>query len=337
MDALGTVYTELHDVCRSIDDLTNEEEDEFNNIEEVRSAVDDCTGLVKEYLERRRDDPPSTDSVVSTWVEAHKPGKFESCSDSGSSGSSDVGRVSVQEQSVRTEVSGPKFPNTPVTPRILPKIPGSNGINVNTPAGVPLRQDTLSNPNHQTENIQHSAVELSASNVKEKSVNNLEHFAEGADRFLDSAEDASLSTKHVLTASDQSFGGGARKRVGFQNNSLGTDLAFSLGTNTTLPLDERKPFVLNSNEPFFSGRDFLSETPESEFLGGGFLADDETVCLDDKRQSVDTRNFFDDTDQQYLIKNNSLGTNPTISLGVNQTCLSGNKTLLLLNINSRFL
>ena len=316
LDALGTVYTELHDVCQKIDDLTDEEEDEFNDIEDVRSAVDDCTGLVREYLDRRKDDPPSSGSgsIVSKWVEAHRPGNFESCSESGnsslgsksgSSGSSEDRRKSAQDQSERTEVSGAKLQLTPITPRILPKIPVSEGIIANTPLGVTVRDDTKRLEGDSKINVS-STYNVPVSGIKEISEGNHQHSAEGAERFLDSAEDCSLGTKNVSKASDQPFGGGAKKRVGFENNSLGTDLASLLGTNTTFPLDTNttfplgtnttfslgtnhtlpldKPFVSNSIEPFCSGGDFLSETPKSDFLGGGFSEDDKTSFLDDRRQ-----------------------------------------------------
>ena len=62
LDALLTVFEELTGVCNLIPSCSGGEDDEFNNLEELRMEVDDCRALVADYLERRREDPPSSDS-----------------------------------------------------------------------------------------------------------------------------------------------------------------------------------------------------------------------------------------------------------------------------------
>ena len=77
LEALLTVYQELIGVCNLISTMNGGEDDPFNDLEEIRIDVDDCSALVAEYLERRRDDPPSSDSMTASWVARHQPGNFE--------------------------------------------------------------------------------------------------------------------------------------------------------------------------------------------------------------------------------------------------------------------
>ena len=80
LDALLTVFDELTGVCNLIASCNGGEDDEFNNLEELRMEVDDCRALVADYLERRREDPPSSDSLTASWVAKHQPGNFEGSS-----------------------------------------------------------------------------------------------------------------------------------------------------------------------------------------------------------------------------------------------------------------
>ncbi len=84
LDALLTVYQELEAVCINISVVTEGIGDEYNDIEEVRMAVDNCAAMVTEDLEGRKDDPPSTESLTESWVKKHMPGNFESNSEVGS-------------------------------------------------------------------------------------------------------------------------------------------------------------------------------------------------------------------------------------------------------------
>ena len=90
LDALLRVYKELEAVCTTISSLC-EVNDEYNDIENVQADVDDCVAVVTDYLETRRDDPPSTESIVESWVVKHMTGNLSSGSD-GSSKSGSAGR-----------------------------------------------------------------------------------------------------------------------------------------------------------------------------------------------------------------------------------------------------
>ena len=88
--ALIRVVEELQQVCNEIHSLAGD--DEFNDLEELRAAVDDCIAMATEQLEARKDDPPSSDSLTESWINRHMPnsfgdGRLESGSDkSGGSG-----------------------------------------------------------------------------------------------------------------------------------------------------------------------------------------------------------------------------------------------------------
>jgi hypothetical protein len=93
--ALIRVVEELHKVCDEINTLAGD--DEYNDLEDVRAAVDDCIAMATEHLEARKDDPPSADSLTESWINRHMPNNFGSGSGSGSdkSGGS-VNRVPIE-------------------------------------------------------------------------------------------------------------------------------------------------------------------------------------------------------------------------------------------------
>ena len=60
--------TELHDKIGALVELT---EEDVTWMEDVNETVDYCSAEVKDYLEARKDDPPSEPSITQSWVEQH--------------------------------------------------------------------------------------------------------------------------------------------------------------------------------------------------------------------------------------------------------------------------
>ena len=58
-DALKKVFEELSEVCMEISTL-EDEDDEYNEIEDVRIRVETCVALVADHLENRSDRSSST-------------------------------------------------------------------------------------------------------------------------------------------------------------------------------------------------------------------------------------------------------------------------------------
>ena len=73
-----------------------DELDEKNDLELVKPNIDSCVALVSEYLDSRRDDPPSKSSLCSSWVAKHAVGMMENVSRDGQS--TDVASTSPEEQ-----------------------------------------------------------------------------------------------------------------------------------------------------------------------------------------------------------------------------------------------
>ena len=89
VDALDKVYLELEQVCTEIAILTPEsEEDEYNDIEDVRLRVETINGLVAAHLDERAEESLSASSLTSSWVRKHAAGKKSEASD-GSASSAD--------------------------------------------------------------------------------------------------------------------------------------------------------------------------------------------------------------------------------------------------------
>ena len=136
LDALLKVFAELREVCSDISSMCD---DEYNDIEDIRTEVDDCMAMVVDYLEARRDDPPSTDSITESWVLEGVPGYYAESSGGSSqgdehrSGGSDRSvmeseEVRIKEVADESQVSSTFTHPRPATPRILPKIPVSNTL-----------------------------------------------------------------------------------------------------------------------------------------------------------------------------------------------------------------
>ena len=83
MEALLNVYKEITEVCLEIAVLSDEI-DEKNDLELYKAKIDSCGALVTEYLDSRREEPPSSESMCSTWVKEHAVGMMEGISQEGS-------------------------------------------------------------------------------------------------------------------------------------------------------------------------------------------------------------------------------------------------------------
>ena len=83
MDALQLKFGELQQVCEEISGLA-EEDDEYNCLEVAEMEVQTCSAKVAEYLESRENDPPSSGSLTSSWVEKHSDASCEKWSPEGS-------------------------------------------------------------------------------------------------------------------------------------------------------------------------------------------------------------------------------------------------------------
>ena len=100
-DNLQTVMGELVQVCEEIAAISPENElDQYNDLEDVRSNVELCIAAVTDHLDSRRDEGTSSGSI-SDWVQRHSLGSYKGGSDveSKSRASVDVaGEAGVQFQ-----------------------------------------------------------------------------------------------------------------------------------------------------------------------------------------------------------------------------------------------
>ena len=67
MEKLGTVYEETQAICDQIA-ARSEEMEELNCLETLRINMDMCLAHAEDYLEARQDEPPSTNTFTSSWV-----------------------------------------------------------------------------------------------------------------------------------------------------------------------------------------------------------------------------------------------------------------------------
>ena len=118
IDALEKVYAELEKVCEEIS-LATDEDDDLNDLEDIRFNVENCVAVASEYLEATKDDPASeTSSIALSWVKKH------------------VGRFGIHEEEDLVmenddlddtqNLGRSRFnysSSRPPTPRILPQIP----------------------------------------------------------------------------------------------------------------------------------------------------------------------------------------------------------------------
>ena len=95
VEAMLKVFQEITEVCLQIS-ILSDELDEKNDLELVKANIDSCVALVSEYLDSRRDDPPSKSSLCSSWVAKHAVGMMENVSRDGQS--TDVASSSPEEQ-----------------------------------------------------------------------------------------------------------------------------------------------------------------------------------------------------------------------------------------------
>ena len=81
VQALGDVQKALQVVCEELMTLAPDTDSEYLDNENLR--IDTCIAEAKEYLERRKDDPPSTNSLCHSWVQKHTAlNEYESEDDS---------------------------------------------------------------------------------------------------------------------------------------------------------------------------------------------------------------------------------------------------------------
>ena len=69
IDQLAAVRTTLHVVCDELATLDPDADMGYADKEDLR--VDSCIGDAEAYLDRRRDDPPSTESLCDDWLQKH--------------------------------------------------------------------------------------------------------------------------------------------------------------------------------------------------------------------------------------------------------------------------
>ena len=95
IDQLAAVRTTLHVVCDELATLDPDADMGYADKEDLR--VDSCIGDAEAYLDRRRDDPPSTESLCDDWLQKHAAVNEElgSVSDTDS-----VSGVRIQDKSV---------------------------------------------------------------------------------------------------------------------------------------------------------------------------------------------------------------------------------------------
>ena len=134
LERLHMAYGELEKVCNEISELCDEY-DSKNNLEDIRFEIETCDATVTEYLEARKNDPPSTSSSIAlSWVRKHAAQfsrGYEEVSSGHSSGQrSEDGKTSKLPGTTQP-LKGPNIGrltyshSRPATPRALPKIPVS--------------------------------------------------------------------------------------------------------------------------------------------------------------------------------------------------------------------
>ena len=69
ISALEKVQQALQTVCDELVTLDPDTDSEWLDTENLR--IDTCISEAKAYLERRRDDPPSTEGLADSWVKKH--------------------------------------------------------------------------------------------------------------------------------------------------------------------------------------------------------------------------------------------------------------------------
>ena len=69
--ALFKVRDALLITCNELTDLRNSNIADVEWLEEVLHRIDTCSGDIEDYMEARRDDTPSTQSLTKSWVENH--------------------------------------------------------------------------------------------------------------------------------------------------------------------------------------------------------------------------------------------------------------------------
>ena len=67
MEGLQVVFAELRQVCSDISNLT-EDFDELNSTEVIRFNVETCLAEAAASLDDRQDEPPSSGSIASAWL-----------------------------------------------------------------------------------------------------------------------------------------------------------------------------------------------------------------------------------------------------------------------------
>ena len=72
---LVSALLEVHRATQTINDeilqLSENDQVDISWIEDVNFLVYDCISEVHEYLEARKDDPPSNPSIAESWVQKH--------------------------------------------------------------------------------------------------------------------------------------------------------------------------------------------------------------------------------------------------------------------------
>ena len=108
-DGLLTVFGELYEVCMKISAFG--EEDEYNCLEGVRTKVDACAAVVEDYLEARKDQPPSEGSVTSSYMKDYtRKWLRETQSGNGSGSGSDGSASRIGSQSPARSQEGVHLP-----------------------------------------------------------------------------------------------------------------------------------------------------------------------------------------------------------------------------------
>merc|ERR1711973_395074 len=67
MEGLQVVFNELQQVCDNISNLSDEF-DELNSTEFIRLNVETCLAEAAASLDDRQDEPPSSGSIASAWL-----------------------------------------------------------------------------------------------------------------------------------------------------------------------------------------------------------------------------------------------------------------------------
>ena len=73
IDCLNKVFDELSQVCLNIASISSDD-DEYNDVEDVRIRVETCAALVANHLGARSNRSSSTGSMTSSWVRKHAVG-----------------------------------------------------------------------------------------------------------------------------------------------------------------------------------------------------------------------------------------------------------------------